>query len=262
MDDISGYTDAVRGMWGDADYPALADRFAPAAHDLVDALAPGPHDQVLDVAAGTGSAAALARERGAAVLATDLSPRMVALGRGRTAGSGVVWLEADVEDLPLPPACADIALSSFGLIFAPRPAVALAQVRRALTPAGRFGLTAWTPDGFMGRMTRVMRRHSPAPPGLADPLDWGRPEKVRDRLAAFTDVGVVTRTLPWHFDSPAAMTAFLLAHSPVHAAAAAGLGGDRAAEMFTEVEEMTGPAGRPVRLDAEFLVATATVGNT
>lgn len=262
MTDTSGYADAMRGMWGGADYPALAERFAPAAHDLVDALAPGPHDQVLDIAAGTGSAAVLARERGAAVLATDLSPRMVALGRDRTAGSGVVWAEADAEDLPLPPACVDVVLSSFGLIFAPHPEVVLAQARRVLTPSGRLGLTAWTPDGSMGRMTRVMRRYVPAPPGLAEPLDWGRPEVLHDRLAAFTDVRVVTRTLPWQFDSPAAMTAFLLAHSPVHAAAAAGLGGDRAAEMFTELEEMTGPAGRPVRLDAEFLVATATVGDT
>lgn len=80
----------MRSLWGGADYRPLAARLAPASRDLVDAVAPGGTEQVLDVAAGTGTAALMLRERGAAVLATDLAPRMVELGRERTAGTGIV----------------------------------------------------------------------------------------------------------------------------------------------------------------------------
>ncbi|MFP5019585.1 class I SAM-dependent methyltransferase [Pseudonocardia phyllosphaerae] len=260
MTEPAEFRDRMRRVWGGADYPALAERLAPAAHDLVDALAPGPADRVLDVAAGTGSAAALARERGAAVVATDLAPRMVELGRAATAGTGVVWLEADAEALPLPDGAAEVVQSSFGLIFAPRPEVALAEARRVLVPGGRLGFTAWTPDGFMGRMTAAMLPHTGAPPGLPDQMDWARPDVVRDRLTAagFGEVTLTERALPWHFDSPADMTAFFRAHSPAHAAAAAGLGEERAAAMFADIEAMTGPPGEPVRLDAAYLVVTAT----
>jgi hypothetical protein len=48
----------------------------------------------------------------------------------------VTWIEADVQDLPLPDATVDVALSAFGLIFAPRPEVALAQLRCWYPAAG------------------------------------------------------------------------------------------------------------------------------
>ncbi|GAA1386739.1 class I SAM-dependent methyltransferase [Pseudonocardia kongjuensis] len=255
--DPDGYTTAMRSLWGGADYRPLAARLAPASRALVDTVAPGDTEQVLDVAAGTGTAALMLRERGAAVLATDLAPRMVELGRERTAGTGIVWLEADAEDLPLPDGSADVVVSSFGLIFAPRPETALAELRRVLAPGGRLAFTAWTPDGFMGRMTTAMRAHTGTPPGVADPLDWGVPDTARRRLAGFAGIRISAHRLPWHFDSPAAMTTFLRRHSPAHAAAAAGLGG-RASAMFDDVEALAGPADRPVRLDAEFLVVDAT----
>ncbi|MEU6699228.1 class I SAM-dependent methyltransferase [Pseudonocardia sp. NPDC046786] len=253
-----GYTTAMRSLWSGADYRPLSSLLAPAARDLVDAVVPSRTEQVLDVAAGTGSAALELRGRGAAVLATDLAPRMVELGRERTAGTGIVWLEGDAEDLPLPDGVADVVVSSFGMIFAPRPEVVLAELRRVLVPGGRLGFTAWTPDGFMGRMSAVMRTHTGAPPGVADPLDWGRPEAVERRLSGFTGIRIAERGLPWHFDSPAAMTTFLRTHSPAHAAAAAGLG-ERATAMFDDIEALAGAPDRPVRLDAGYLVVDATL---
>ncbi|MEJ8280984.1 class I SAM-dependent methyltransferase [Pseudonocardia spirodelae] len=252
------YLETMRRLWAAADYPALAERLAPAAVAVVDAVGAGPGDQVLDVAAGTGTAATAAHARGAAVLATDLAPRMVELGRTATRGSGICWLEADAGALPLPPASFDVVLSSFGAIFAPRPDAVVAEVRRVLAPGGRFGFTAWTPHGFMGRMTLAMRAHTGTPEGTADPLDWGEPGIVRERLAGFADVRIEHRTLPWHFDSPARMTRFFRDHSPAHAATAAGLG-DRADAMFADVEALAGPSDAPVRLEAEYLVVIAII---
>lgn len=256
--DTAEYTARMRAMWGEADYSGLAGRLAPAAAELVESLAPEPGTRVLDLAAGTGNVAILAAARGVQVLAADLSPRMVELGRARTDGLPVEWLEADAEQLPLPDAGVAAVLSAFGVIFAPRPDVALAQVRRVLTPGGSFAFTVWRPDGFVGEMTTLMRRWLPTPPGIADVLDWGREEIVTSWLttAGFGTVTMRPAVLPWQFDSPAAMTRFFLAHSPSHRAAEAALG-EQAAEMFTAVEELAGPVGEPVRIEAGYALVTA-----
>ncbi|MGH3898987.1 MAG: class I SAM-dependent methyltransferase [Pseudonocardiaceae bacterium] len=245
---------ATAALWGLADYSGLANLIDPAAAALVDAAAPGAGDRVLDVAAGTGNVAVRAAARGAQVTACDLAPRMVALGRERT-GPGVTWIEADVEDLPLPDATVDVALSAFGVVFAPRPEVALAQLRRVLVPGGRLGLTAWTVDGCIAGRARIVREFVPPNPASPDTLSWGDAEVLEHRLATwFTDVRIERRSLPWHFDSGAAMTAFLAAHAPAHVAAKRAAG-DRADEMVAAIERHAAPDGGPVRLEAEYLLA-------
>lgn len=256
--DTEEYVAGMRRMWGGADYTGLAGRLVPAAVALVRQTRDEPTARVLDLAAGTGNVAVLAADRGASVTAADLSPRMVELGRARTAGRDVAWHEADAEALPFPDEAFDVVLSAFGLIFVPRPAVALAEAARVLTPGGVLAFTSWTATGFIGEMTTTMRRWLPPPAGFADVLDWGREPVVRGWLTAagFADPTVETMSLPWHFDSPAAMTAFLLEHSPAHHASAAGLG-DQAGEMFAAVEALAGSAGLPVRIEAEYLLVTA-----
>jgi SAM-dependent methyltransferase len=248
-------TAAMRRVWGLGDYAGLAERLDPAAEALAALVTTGP---VLDVAAGTGNVAVRAAAAGHAVTAADLSPRMVELGRARTAGTAVEWVEADAAALPFPDGAFGTVLSAFGMIFAPDPAAALAQVRRVLVPGGRLAFSAWTADGWMARMTEAMRRWIPPAAGVADVLDWGRPDVVRGWLeaAGFTGVALTPAALPWHFDSPAAMTAFLREHSPTHVAAAAGLG-DAAPEMFAAVEATAGEPDRPVRIEAEYLLVSA-----
>ena len=244
-------------MWALADYSALAERLAPAAQALVDAVAPLAGHRVLDVGAGTGNVAVLAAAAGAQVTACDSSPRMIELGRRRT-GDGVRWLKADVEEPPLPDGAVDAVLSSFGLIFAAHPEVAVAQARRVLVPGGVLAFTSWPVGGFMAEMTRTMRPFLPPHPDAPDAMSWGDQDVVRARLAAeFDAVHLQVLTLPWRFESGAAMTDFFLAHSPAHVAAAHAAG-DRAGEMFAAVEALAAPNGGPVDLDAEYLLVRAT----
>src|SRR5581483_8028393 len=89
-------------MWGLGDYRPIAEAIFPEAVALAEACDVRPGTSVLDVAAGTGNVAIAAARMGATVVASDLSPQMVAWGRERTAAEGldVEWHEADAEDLP------------------------------------------------------------------------------------------------------------------------------------------------------------------
>lgn len=248
---------AIKALWGSADYSGLAQRLEPAAAALVDAVAPGPRDRVLDVAAGTGNVAVRAAARGAHVTACDIAPRMVQLGRERT-GPAVTWIETDVEDLPLPDASIDLALSTFGLIFARRPEVALAQLRRVLVPGGRLGLTAWTVDGYVAQRARIIRQFVPPDLTYPDTLSWGDPETLERRLATgFTTERIERRSLPWHFDSAQQMTAFYTAHAAAYLAAKHAAG-DRADALVAALERHAAPDGGPVRINAEYLLVLST----
>jgi SAM-dependent methyltransferase len=247
---------ATAKLWGSADYSGLARRLEPAADALVDAAGLQPGERVLDVAAGTGNVAIRAAARGTRVTAADIAPRMVQLGQERT-GPAVEWIEADVEELPIPDNAVDVVLSAFGVVFAPRPEVALAQLRRVLKPGGRLALTAWATDGCIAARARVIRQFTPPDPAVPDTLSWGDPQILQQRLATeFTDVHIERRALPWHFDSPQQMTEFYNTHSAAYLAAKQAAG-DRAGEMVAAIERQASPDGGPVRLEAAYLLALA-----
>ena len=80
---------------------------------------------------------------------------------------------ADAEALPFPDASFDVALSTFGVMFAPNQERAASELLRVVRPGGRIGLANCTPDGFVGELFRVLSGHVPPPPGLRSPLEWG-----------------------------------------------------------------------------------------
>ncbi len=98
--------------------------------------------RVLDVAAGSGDQTlAVAQAVGAQgyVLATDLSPAIVALARDNAVRAGFVHVEtrvADGEDLGVPEASFDAAVCRLGLMFFPDPLRGLREIHRALRPGG------------------------------------------------------------------------------------------------------------------------------
>lgn len=253
---MTGGREAAAKLWGSADYSGLARRLEPTADALVDAAAPQAGEHLLDVAAGTGNVAIRAAARGAKVTAADITPRMVQLGRART-GPAVGWIEADVEDLPLPDSTVDVVLSAFGVIFAPRPGVALAQLHRVLKPGGRLALTAWTTDSCIAARAAIIKSFVSPDPAAPDSLSWGDPDILERRLTIdFTDVRIERRSLPWNFDSVQQMTAFYDAHSAAYLAAKQAAG-DRAAAMVAAIERQACPDGGPVRLEATYLLALA-----
>ena len=112
-------------------------------------LNPQPGELIIDCAGGTGdmaarlwrmAQAARTRRGGAAarVVVVDYNAAMVAAGRERELPAEIEWAVGDAQALPLPDACANAYVISFGLRNVTDIAAALAEARRVLAPGGRF----------------------------------------------------------------------------------------------------------------------------
>lgn len=119
------------------------------AIDLVLATAElAPGEDVIDVACGTGLVtlpAAASVEPAGCVLATDLSPKMVADLSARLTASrraNVELLCCDAEDLRVERTF-DVALCSLGLMYVPDPLAATRELFRVLKPGGRVVVSVW-----------------------------------------------------------------------------------------------------------------------
>src|SRR5258708_21603782 len=95
-----------------------------------------------EVATGIGApAVAAARRVGptGGVIATDIAPQMLDIGRKRVLELGldnIDFREMDAEALELPESSFDPMLCRFGLMFLPNLQTALGQMRKLLVPRG------------------------------------------------------------------------------------------------------------------------------
>ncbi|GAA1727384.1 class I SAM-dependent methyltransferase [Isoptericola hypogeus] len=180
---LEGVRAKHRALWASGDYPAVADQVIPSLGAvLVSACDVGPGDRVLDVAAGTGNAAIPAALAGADVVASDLAPELLEVGRRRAEERGAVlrWEVADAHALPFDDAAFDVVLSCVGVMFAPFHQLAAGELLRVVRPGGTIGNVAWTPDGFIGQMFATMKPFAPPPPpGAQPPPRWGDEAHVR-----------------------------------------------------------------------------------
>ena len=143
--------------------------------------------RVLELAAGTGAQTLpLAARVGAQghVLATDLSPGILAHAEQNTRAAGhghVEFREMDGEEVAVPEASFDAALSSLGLMFFPHPLKSLEGQCRAVKPGGKVAaLVISTPDKnpFFSIPAKVIREHAKLPPpqpGMPGPFALGGP---------------------------------------------------------------------------------------
>ena len=175
-----------RESW--ATFTPAATFTTPVAAHLVRFARIGAGESVLDVGTGTGVVAVTAARMGARVSALDLTPELLAEARenGRIAGFlEIAWQEGDAEALPYSDASFDVVVSQFGHMFAPRPEIAVAEMRRVLKPTGRVAFVTWPPEHLVGRMFALIGRNSPPPPpGVAAPPLWGSPAVINERLAS------------------------------------------------------------------------------
>ena len=128
--------------WGEGDYELRERAYAPIHKRLIDRLDLRPGESVLDVACGVGAVAARAARTGAVVTGIDLAPRMIERASRRR--EPVHWIVGDCQSLPFDDDSFDVVVSSFGVIFAPDPKRAAAELSRVCR--GRLAITAWIAD--------------------------------------------------------------------------------------------------------------------
>jgi SAM-dependent methyltransferase len=120
---------------------------------VLEALAPVEGRRVLEVASGTGRFAVELAERGADVVALDVSAAMLAEGRRRARRAGVAdavsFLRADAARLPFGDGEFDAVVAVRFFHLADTPARFLAEMARVSTERVFF-------DTFDGRSTRVL----------------------------------------------------------------------------------------------------------
>ena len=123
--------------------------FRPVTDWFRDAAGWKPGARVLDVACGSGFpalAAATHVRPGGTVVATDISPEMVAVASRRAKADGldnIQFVEMDAEQLRFHDASFDAVTNAYGLMFCPDRQRALAEIRRVLKPGGRARSSTW-----------------------------------------------------------------------------------------------------------------------
>jgi SAM-dependent methyltransferase len=198
--------------WSLGRYEETANELRPAAAAVVAAATPRPGEHVIDVGCGTGTASIMAAQRGARVTGVDPAERLLAVAAGDARAANleaVEFLPGTADALPVRDDAADAVISSFGVIFAPDAAAAVAEIDRVLRPYARIALSAWVPGGTISALVRVGREavqrvlgQPPPPP----PFPWHERDALADLLApyGFGDVTVTEHSLAFTGPSPRA----------------------------------------------------------
>ena len=252
--ELSALKTKLRVTWSAGDFGQIAKYYAKDAEDFIKRLDLKPGMTVLDVACGTGNLAIPAARLGANVTGVDIAANSVEQARqnAKAEGLNAKFDEGDAEALPYADASFDAVVTMFGAMFAPRPELVAAELKRVCRPGGFIAMANWTPSGFIGQMFKITASHVPPPPGMTSPVLWGVEEKVRERFnEGISKLETRLQKITWVFPfSPADVVEhFRLYYGP-------------AQKAFGTLEEAKGAA---LRKDLEELYTThnqATDGTT
>lgn len=258
-----------RAMWALGNYPAVASEIISSLGPiLVEAAGVAAGQHIHDVAAGSGNAAIPAARAGADVVATDLTPELLAEGERLADAEGVMirWRVADAEDLPGDDGEFDVVLSCVGVMFAPHHQLVADQLVRVCRPGGTIGLISWTPEGFIGQMFATMKPYAPPPPpGAQPPPLWGHVDHVQE---LFGDRIEITKAVQQdlvvdQFETPQHFVDFFKANYGPTIAVYRAIADDPArvaaldADLLAMVERFDRGTDGTI-LDWEYLLVTAT----
>jgi len=195
----------LKATWMAGDYGHFAKYLESGALEFMARLPIQPGTRMLDVACGAGQISIPAARAGARVTGVDIATNSIerARARAREEGLDARFDEGDAEELPYDDASFDVVASLFGAMFAPRPDRVAAELVRVCRPGGRIVMGNWTPEGFVGRMFKVIGKHVPPPPQMPSPLLWGDEATVRERLRdGVAELTLTKRMYPFHYPFP------------------------------------------------------------
>jgi ubiquinone/menaquinone biosynthesis C-methylase UbiE len=205
-------TQRTHRVWSAGDYDQISRGFRHEAEAFVGRLGLRPGLEVLDAACGSGNLTIPAARTGARTTGYDLVPALLDAARGWAEGEGleIALDHGTVEAMPYADASFDVVLSMFGVMFAARPELVVAELTRVTRPGGRVALANWTRPGFIGQMLGLHVAQVPPPAGVPSTLLWGDEATIRERFAARDwHVTTTVRTLRFRYATTPAGTAEL-----------------------------------------------------
>jgi ubiquinone/menaquinone biosynthesis C-methylase UbiE len=173
--DYAAIKQRQQATWASGDYAVIGTTLQLVGERLCDAIDLRAGERVLDVAAGNGNATLAAARQFTQVTSTDYVEALLERGKERATAERlpVTFKQADAEALPFDDGRFDVALSTFGIMFAPDQEKAASELSRVVRAGGRIGLASWTPKGFIGQLFKIMGGHVPLPAGVRSPVFWG-----------------------------------------------------------------------------------------
>jgi len=236
--DLGALKQRQQATWASGNYAIVGTTLQIVGENLAEAVDLRAGEQVLDVAAGNGNATLAAARRFARVTSTDYVPELLekAAERARANGLDVRFQTADVEDLPFADSTFDVALSTFGVMFAPDQARAARELTRVVRSGGRIGLASWTPEGFLGDLFRLIASYVPPPAGVQSPMLWGTEPRIVELFGPDSaDIRCERRRFNFRYQSAAHwIEVFRTFYGPTHKVYAA-LDPDRQASLTDDL---------------------------
>ncbi len=184
--DLAAIKQRQQATWASGDFAVIGTTLQIVGETLAEAADVRAGEAVLDVAAGNGNATLAAARRFADVTSTDYVGALLDKGRARAEAEAlpVRFQIADAEELPFADARFDVVLSTFGVMFTPDHQRSAGELLRVLRPGGRIGMANWTPEGFIGRLFKIIGAHLPPPAGLKSPALWGTESHIVELFGA------------------------------------------------------------------------------
>ena len=120
--------------------------FEPYAIDVSNRIDISSVHIALEIACGTGRVTRHLRKvipSTAKLIASDISPDMLAVAKEKLKGLDVDWRIIDAHELPFGENTVDLVVCCFGYMFVPDKSKAFAEAYRVLKPGGMFLFTTW-----------------------------------------------------------------------------------------------------------------------
>jgi ubiquinone/menaquinone biosynthesis C-methylase UbiE len=174
-----------------------------------------PGMRVLDLACGAGQPARTIAPLllpGGQIVATDISPQMLAVTARKVRAAGLTNVELgemDLENIQFPDDTFDAVTCRFGLMFCPEPEKAAREIRRVLKPGGRFAVAVWDEPAKNPFFTSIgkpladfglMPPPDPKAPGIFRLAPPGELEGVL-RAGGFTDLSIENMAVVAEYES-------------------------------------------------------------
>ena len=208
--------------WSSGDYARIGVTLQITGEELAEAVQTRPNSNVLDVAAGNGNATLAFARRFANVTSTDYVGHLLESGRARAEAEGldVDYMVADAENLPFSDNSFDMAVSTFGVMFAPNQIKSAAEMMRVIKPGGKMAMANWTPESFIGALFKTLGKHVPPPAGVKSPAMWGNEQWINETFGgSANEIVFIRKMFNFRYPSPQAFVdIFKTYYGPVHKA--------------------------------------------